>query len=127
MMIILQRENELAELIKLVGPEVLPETDRLVLLKAEVIRESLLMQYAFHPHDTYTSPEKLVRMVRVDILFFSLADRAVALGVSAETIRELGIKNILARMGSVSAEESETMFKKIDSDLRSQFAALGVE
>jgi V/A-type H+-transporting ATPase subunit A len=126
LMVILQRENELEELIKLVGPEVLPETDRLVLLKAEVIRESLLMQYAFHPHDTYTSPEKLVRMVRADIHFFSLADKAVALGVSAETIRGFRVKGILARMGSASPEESEQLFMQIDSELRSEFSAVGV-
>ncbi|MBP1927530.1 V/A-type H+-transporting ATPase subunit A [Methanolinea mesophila] len=127
LMVILQRENELEELIKLVGPEVLPETDRLVLLKAEIIRESLLMQYAFHPHDTYTGPEKLVRMVLADIRFFSLADRAVALGVTAETIREFPVKGMLARMGTVSPEDSAELFRQIDSGLRSEFSAVGVE
>jgi V/A-type H+-transporting ATPase subunit A len=126
LMVILQRENELEELIKLVGPEVLPETDRLVLLKAEVIRESLLMQYAFNPYDTYTSPEKLVRMVLADFHFFSLADKAVASGVTAETIRGFRVKGILARMGSASEEESKELFRQIDSELNTEFSAVGV-
>jgi V/A-type H+-transporting ATPase subunit A len=124
-MAILQKENELEEMVKLVGPEVLPERDRLTLLEAEVIRESILMQYAFHPEDTYTSPKKLYRMVEMVFSFFALARRAVSSGVLTETIRSLPVKSRLARMGTVPENAVDTVFPGIENQMREEFASLG--
>ncbi len=124
-MAILQKENELEEMVKLVGPEVLPESDRLTLLEAEIIRESILMQYAFHPEDTYTSPGKLYRMVETVFTFFSLARGAVSSGIPTETIRSLPVKSRLARMGTVPEKNLDTVFSGIESQMREEFASLG--
>ncbi|MDI9632972.1 MAG: V-type ATP synthase subunit A [Methanolinea sp.] len=124
-MAILQKESELEEMVKLVGPEVLPEGDRLTLLEAEVIRESILMQYAFHPEDTYTSPRKLYRMVETVFAFFDLARRAVSSGVPAEAIRSLPSKSRLARMGTVPERDAEEVFSDLDRQMREEFSALG--
>lgn len=125
-MAILQKESELEEIVKLVGPDVLPESDKLILVNAEVIRESLLMQYAFHPFDTYSSPEKQYRMVNMIFRYFDLATRAVKQGIPVERIRTMPLLSYLARMGRTPAEQDEQMFFDIEKAMDEQFAALGV-
>lgn len=122
---ILQKENELEEIVKLVGPDVLPESDKLTLLEAELIRESFLMQYAFHPYDTYTDPATQYRMMEVLFDFFGKAVMAVEQGVPAIRIRELPIVLAFARMGAVSPEERPAKFEEIVAGIRT--AMLGLE
>ena len=116
---ILQRESELEEIIRLVGPETLPEQDRLVLFKAEVIREDFLMQYAFHPVDTYTSPEKQYLMLRIIFDLFETADDAIRKGVPVSAIRSLPVSARLARMGMTPQEQINEFAVTIRSEIDS--------
>lgn len=116
---ILQRESELEEIIRLVGPETLPQQDRLILLKAEVIREDFLMQYAFHPVDTYTSPEKQYLMLRIIFDFFERADEAIERGVTVSAIRLMPLSGRLARMGITPPEEMNEFVAEIRSEIQS--------
>ncbi|MEM5822833.1 MAG: V-type ATP synthase subunit A, partial [Ignisphaera sp.] len=58
MLKILQREAELSDIVRLVGPEALPEEDKLLLEMARIIREDFLQQSALNPVDAYSPPEK---------------------------------------------------------------------
>jgi len=75
---LLQRDAELREIAGLVGPEALQDEDRLVLLVARLVREVVLGQSAYHPHDASSAPVKTFRLAQ-------LAQRARAL--AAERIR----------------------------------------
>jgi len=55
---VLQEEANLQEIVQLVGSDALPESQRILLEVARLIREVFLQQYAYHPVDTYCSPEK---------------------------------------------------------------------
>ena len=116
MMEILQRENELEEIIRLVGPETLPESDRLLLLKAEILRESYLMQYAFDEFDTFTGPKKQYRMLKAIFTFFSQAERALESGIPVSRLRGLPVIESFARMGTASPEEEDPLFEGIARD-----------
>ena len=119
MMEILQRESELEEIIRLVGPETLPETDRLLLLKAEIIRESYLMQYAFDEFDTFTGPKKQFRMIQAIFSFFDRGELALNAGVTVQQLRSLPVIERFARMGSSSPEEENPLFEEIEKDIMS--------
>ena len=125
-MALLQKENELEEIVKLVGPDVLPETDKLVLLEAEIIRESFLMQYAFHPVDTYSDPGKQHRMITAMFRFFSLAADAVSRGIGVERIRVLPVKRRLARMGAIPSEEDQHQFADLIQTIEQEIGGLEV-
>ena len=116
---ILQKESELEEIIRLVGPETLPEEDRLVLFKAEVIKEDFLMQYAFHPEDTYTSPEKQYQMLSIIFEFFEKADEAVERGVTVSDIRSMPVSAHLARMGTIPPDRMDEFGKTIQAEIDS--------
>ncbi len=110
MLDILQKESELEEIIRIVGPETLPESDRMVLLEAEMIREGYLRQFAFHPVDTYTSPGKQYRMLTLLFRFFRAAEEAVEKGMTVAKIRGLPMISTFYRLGAAAPADEEAMF-----------------
>jgi V/A-type H+-transporting ATPase subunit A len=72
---LLQRDRELREIAGLIGPEALQDADRLVLAVAQLLREVVLGQSAYHPHDARSSPEKTFQLAS---LACGAADRVSA-------------------------------------------------
>lgn len=62
---LLQEENQLMEIVKLIGSDVLPDDQKLVIETARVIRVGFLQQNAYHQDDTYVPLEKQLKMMRV--------------------------------------------------------------
>ncbi len=84
---ILYREDELKEIVKLVGPESLSEHDKLVLEAARIIKEGFLKQNAFDPIDAFTPPEKQFKLLKMMLDFYHEARRLVDRGVPVRSIR----------------------------------------
>ena len=76
LMNILQEENSLQHIAKLVGPDALPDSQRLTLLIAEYIKNAFLQQNSFDTVDMYCSPEKQSWMMR-QLADFTRRARAV--------------------------------------------------
>jgi len=72
---LLQRDRELREIAGLIGPEALQDADRLVLSVAQLLREVVLGQSAYHPNDARSSPEKTFHLAS---LACGVADRVAA-------------------------------------------------
>ena len=72
---LLQRDRELREIAGLIGPEALQDPDRLVLAVAQLLREVVLGQSAYHPHDARSAPEKTFQLAS---LACDVADRVTA-------------------------------------------------
>ncbi len=85
---ILLREEELREIVRLVGTEGLSERDKLVLEVARLIREGFLQQNAYDPIDAFASPKKQWEQLRTIVEFYRAALRAVDEGVPVKLIRE---------------------------------------
>ncbi len=67
---ILQEENSLMDIVKLIGADVLPESQKLILEIAHIVRVGFLQQNAFHSTDTFVSPQKQFKMLEVIILLY---------------------------------------------------------
>ncbi|TFG38198.1 MAG: V-type ATP synthase subunit A, partial [Syntrophobacterales bacterium] len=106
-LIILQNEAELEEIVRLVGPEALPEDDKLLLLVARMIREDFLMQSAYHPVDTYSSPERSHMMLSTIIKFYDLAKELSESGMLVSEISSLKHVQRISRMKDIPHEEFE--------------------
>ncbi len=85
---ILLREDELKEIVRLVGTEGLSEKDKLILETARLLKEGFLQQNAFDPVDAFASPEKQWRQLKAIIDFYRAALEAVEKGVTVNMIRE---------------------------------------
>jgi len=83
---LLQRERELREIAGLVGPEALQDKDRLLLSVAHLIREVVLGQSAYHPHDAASPVEKTHRLASLSYELYQAAQGALAAGVAFEQL-----------------------------------------
>ncbi|MDD5419124.1 MAG: V-type ATP synthase subunit A [Methanomicrobiaceae archaeon] len=124
MMAILQAESELLETVQLVGEDVLPEEDKLVLVQARLIRDGFLIQSAFHPIDTYCTVEKQYLMLELLARFFGLARDAVAAGASAAAVGGLAVRSRLERMPFVPNERFADEYRSIGQEITEAFAGL---
>lgn len=119
---LLQKDQELREIVQLVGPDALPESERAILEAARMIKEDFLTQSALHEIDTYSPIGKTYRMLKLIIDFSKKMAEAVQLGVQVRRILELSVLDNIARM-KISPWESynETMDaieKKIDGEFQ---------
>lgn len=134
---VLQREDDLNEIVQLVGKDALAETDKITLETAKLLREDYLAQNAFTPYDKFCPFYKSVWMMRNIIHFYNLANQAVekGAGMDGQKITYSLIKHRLGdlfyRLVSQKFEdpaEGEPVliekFKKLHEDLTNGFRAL---
>ncbi len=91
MMTILNQENSLMEIVKLIGSDVLPDDQKLTLEIAKVIRLGFLQQNAFHKDDTCVSLEKQFRMMDVILYLFKACRKLIAMGMPMSVLKAEGI------------------------------------
>jgi len=77
---ILAQENKLMEIVKLIGKDVLPDNQKLVLEIARVIRVGYLQQNAFHKDDTFVPLDKQMKMMNLILFLYKEADRVLKEG-----------------------------------------------
>jgi len=121
---ILQREDRLQQIVKLVGPDVLPDTQRLILVVAEMIKNGFLQQNAFDEIDMYCSPEKQAALMRLIVEFYERARRAIERGAPLMRVRELPCMNELVRARSVVPNDRPEDLAAIGQRMRQQFDEL---
>lgn len=85
---ILTQENQLNEIVKLIGPDVLPDDQKLVLEIARVIRLGFVQQNAFHPSDTYVPMEKQLKMMDIILYLYERSKQLISLGMPMRILRE---------------------------------------
>ncbi|MCD6525299.1 MAG: V-type ATP synthase subunit A, partial [Thermococcus sp.] len=97
-MALLQKEAELQEIVRIVGPDALPDREKAILLVTRMLREDYLQQDAFDEVDTYCPPKKQVTMMRVILNFYDKTMEAVDRGVPVDEIAKLPVREKIGRM-----------------------------
>ena len=119
---ILQEENKLQQVVKLVGPDALPDRQRVLLETADIIKQAFLQQNAFHSNDVYCSPRKQLRMMDVILDFYDEALKAVGAGVPFTKIAASDIITKMIRMktdfGNEEAEKLMDLKQEIKRELK---------
>ena len=95
---ILAEETKLQEIVKLMGSDVLPDDQKLVIEVAKVVRVGYLQQNAFHPDDTYVPLEKQLKMMEVILYLYKRGKEFVALGKPVRLLVETGIFDKVVKM-----------------------------
>ena len=91
MLKILNQESELMEIVKLIGSDVLPENQKLILEIAKVIRLGFLQQNAYHDFDTYVPFKKQMNMMEVILYLYLKSKSLVELGIPMRVLIESGV------------------------------------
>jgi V/A-type H+-transporting ATPase subunit A len=121
---ILQKEDELREIVQLVGPDALPEREKAVLLGAKAIREDYLQQNSFHSIDTFCSEEKQVGMLELILHFYDTIMDAVSKGASVRQIEELPVLDKISRMKILPKEDFKSRKGELKKEIKDSVLGL---
>ena len=120
---VLQREDTLKEIVRLLGPEALPDEEKLILEVARMIKIGILQQNSFDDVDTYCSPEKQYRLLEMQVEFYRRGQQALKEGATLVDIRAMPIISSMlkARMGIKDDEMPKfaTLLKDMDEQFKS--------
>ncbi len=112
---ILKEEDRLMEIVKLIGADVLPDDQKLILETASVIREGFLQQNAFHKDDTYVPLEKQRRMMEVILHLHDGVSKLVAAAVPISEVKKLGL---FAKLKGMKYDVPNADLSKFDDYIR---------
>jgi V/A-type H+-transporting ATPase subunit A len=118
MMYLLQKEVELQEIVQLVGPDALPESEKAILEVTRMIREDFLQQSAYSDTDSFCQVEKQYWMMKAINSYDSAISTALECGISLKQIVALPLRVELARMKDLgSAEEIQELTGRIPTEI----------
>ena len=121
---LLKREQRLEQIVRLIGADALPETDRLILIVCEMIKNGFLQQNAFDDVDQYSVPEKQIRLLLLIMTFYDKALEAVKIGVPLLKISELPVQSEIVRIKSVVPNDKLDDLTVIANHLEDQMSEL---
>ena len=121
---LLQKENELEEIVRLVGIDALSFRDRMTLEATRSIREDYLHQNAFHEVDTYTSPRKQYLMLKAILLNYEKSLDALNAGASFSRLIQLPVRERIGRLKYVPEDGVQAEYDGILADMTAEIGAL---
>ncbi len=122
---ILQKEDKLQKIVKLVGPDALPDSERLTLEIAHIIKQGFLQQSAYDDIDMYTSPDKQIRMLKLMLKFHEKAAEVIRMGAPIFEIKEMeSIARIIRAKMTVPNDKLEEL-DKIEKFMLDEFKSVG--
>jgi V/A-type H+-transporting ATPase subunit A len=118
---ILNEESHLEQIVKLVGPDALPDEQRLILETAHLLRDGFLQQSALDEVDTYATIQKQIRMLKLILHFHECARPIIQHGAPIVVIQDLDVMDDLIRMKTQVAndelEKLDDIRKKLDDEM----------
>jgi len=121
---LLQTEDRLQQIVKLVGPDVLPESQRLILWVAELIKNGFLQQSAFDEVDMCCLPAKQVALLRAIMDVYDRGSRLIEKGVPLLKLREMPVMRELVRAKSTIPNDNPAGVVALSSRISAQFDEL---
>ena len=118
---LLKREQRLEQIVRLIGPDALPDSDRLVLTAAEMIKNGFLQQSAFDEVDTYAVPEKQIFILQLIMNFYTRALACIKQGAPLLRINELTVREEIVRIKTSvpndKLEQIQTTAARLDEQM----------
>jgi V/A-type H+-transporting ATPase subunit A len=115
---LLKQEQRLAEIVRLIGPDALPDEQKLILLTAQIIKDGFLQQNSFDEVDMYCVPEKQVRLLELIMEFHERAQTCIKLGAPLTKISQTGLKEGISRLKSTIKNDALGGFNAFEGKMR---------
>jgi V/A-type H+/Na+-transporting ATPase subunit A len=119
---LLQRENELQEVVQLVGPDALQDQERLIIEIGRILRQDFLQQNGFDPVDASCSMHKAYGMLQMMIKFYDQARTAIEKGATVDEILGNDVTEKINRARYVPEDEFDSYRDGVLKELDSSFA-----
>lgn len=121
---LLNEEDQLMEIVKLIGADVLPDSQRLVIEISKVIRVGFLQQNAMHQIDTYMSIERQFKMMDIILYLYDEAQKIVARAVPISQLIKTGVFDSVIRLKFEIKEDDESVFDTKKKEIDEAFSAV---
>lgn len=124
---ILVEENQLMEIVKLIGSDVLPDEQKLIIELARVIRVGFLQQNAYHKDDTFVPLSKQLLMMETILTLYHNAKEALRAQVSMGDILSTGLFEKVIKVKYDIPNDKPEMFEGYKNDISDVFSKLIAE
>ncbi len=121
---VLQREDTLKEIVRLLGPEALPDEEKIILEVARMIKIGLLQQNSFDEVDTYCSPEKQFKLLKLLVDFYNRGQQALKEGAALADIRAMPIVGSILKARMDIKDDEIAKLDQLDLDMLEQFKSI---
>ena len=121
---ILQREDALKEIVRLLGPEALPDEEKLILDVARMIQIGFLQQNAYDDVDAYCSPQKQFFMMKMFVQYHQEALKALRNGTSLAKIRGMQVVAPMLRAKFAIRSEDLGKLESLSRQMFDEFSSL---
>ena len=121
---LLKKEQRLEQIVRLVGPDALPDSDRLILKVSEMIKNGFLQQNAFDDIDMYCSSEKQIMILELMVKFYRKALNVVKNGCPLTKINSLSVSNDIVRIKMDIPNDKLDKIQEIQLRMYTQFSEL---
>jgi V/A-type H+-transporting ATPase subunit A len=121
---ILQREDTLKEIVRLLGPEALPDEEKLILEVARMIKIGILQQNSFDEVDTYCSPEKQFKLMKSFVQFYNEGQQALKDGATLVDIRTMPVISTLLKARMEIKDDEQDKLDQLAQTISEQFKSI---
>lgn len=121
---VLQKEAKLQQIVKLVGPDALPDSERLTLEVSRIIKQGFLQQSAYDDIDMYTSPQKQLAILKLILKFYERAREIILMGAPIFEIKEMESIAQIMRAKMTIPNDDLSGFDKIEAFMMDEFESI---
>ncbi|MFI3258436.1 MAG: V-type ATP synthase subunit A, partial [Spirochaetales bacterium] len=118
---LLKREQRLEQIVRLIGPDALPDSDRLVLIVAEMIKNGFLQQNAFDEIDVYSVPEKQILILQLMMSFYKKSRSLIKNGAPLVKLASVSVREDIVRIKTSipndALDDIKAIEKRMDDEL----------
>ena len=121
---LLKREQRLEQIVRLIGPDALPDNERIVLVVAEMIKNGFLQQSAFDEIDMYSVPEKQIQILQIMMSFYKRSRAIIKQGAPLLKINALPVKEEIVRIKTTISNEDAGKISEVEHRMNDQLNEL---
>ena len=124
---VMQREDRLQQIVKLVGPDVLPDSQRIILFTAEILKDGFLTQSAFDEKDMYCKPDRQVALLRLILTLHRRGSAIVQAGAPLMRVQELPCVPKIVRAKQAYGNDEMDRLLELEQQVNQELDALDKE
>lgn len=121
---LLKKEQKLQSIVRLIGPDALPDYERIILIVADMIKNGFLQQNAFDAIDVYSVPEKQIQILLLMMQFYTRGAAVIKAGAPLAKVNALPIKEEIVRLKTTVPNDKLEMIKDTESRFEEQMGEL---
>ena len=121
---LLKKEQKLQSIVRLIGPDALPDYERIVLIVADMIKNGFLQQNAFDAIDVYSVPEKQIQILLLMMEFYNRGAAVIKAGAPLSKVNSLPVKEEIVRLKTTVPNDKLEMIKETESRFEEQMGGL---